>query len=124
MEEPLKPFTIFTPNLAAALAVSITSCAARWYAFGVPSPRSGWAVYFVALIDRVIAYALPDQVGADCEAFQVVFVQNVPAALDVFGVCQCLVDFEMVAPACQLKAVETMRSPSGDFFEEDLPIAL
>jgi hypothetical protein len=58
----------------------------------------------VALVD-VVADGLAHQVGGDGVGLEAVGLQDVPARLDVAGVFDGLVDFEVVAPAGQFDAV-------------------
>jgi hypothetical protein len=62
---------------------------------------------FMTPVDWVVGDTLTYQVGADCKSLQVVFVEDVPAALDILVVGQGFVHFEVIAPAGQLQAVET-----------------
>src|SRR5229473_7815116 len=109
--EPVKPLTCFTPNLAAARAVSIIFRAARWRTpSGSPSPpHVGGQDAFVPAIDRV-ANSLADQVIRDRPAVEAVALEDLPTSLDITWVGQGLVDFEVVAPAGELQPVE---SPGG-----------
>jgi hypothetical protein len=59
----------------------------------------------VALVDRVVADRLPDEVVGDGEDLQVVLGQQLEATGDVRLVGQRLVDLEVVTPAGDLQSV-------------------
>jgi hypothetical protein len=50
---------------------------------------------------------LTNEVGADGKTLQIVFVQNVPAALDIGIAGEGFVNFEMVSPTGKFKPVKT-----------------
>ena len=81
--------------------------AALAHTFGIAiAPQARRQDALVAVVNRVIAHALAHQVSADGEAFQVVPVEHVPAALDVAVALQGLVHFEVVAPAGEFQAIK------------------
>jgi hypothetical protein len=53
----------------------------------------------------MIAHALADQVSADGKTFQVVFRQNVLAALDILVTLQRFIDLKVIAPTGEFEAV-------------------
>jgi hypothetical protein len=56
----------------------------------------------VAIVDRIVTDALPHQVGADGEAFEIVLGQQIALFPHVSVFLKRLVDIEMVAPAGEL----------------------
>ena len=76
---------------------------------------------FVDVIEDSLSY----KVGADGVALEFVTVQQFPLLLDIVVICQCLVDFEMVAPACEFDSIvsEFMGHPCHGFDRQISPLA-
>ena len=112
---PVKPLTCFTPSSFAARAVFIDLLGGTppdpFRVAVAPEPRRQDAL--VAVVDRIVAHALADEVRADGEALQVVLLQQVALFAYVAVCLQRLVDLEVVAPAGQLQPVE---SPGAAFW--------
>src|SRR6476469_3565838 len=96
--EPVKPFTCWTPNLAAARALPD----ALRIAVAPDVRRQDPAV---AVVD-LVADRLPDEVRAEREAVQVVALEDLLDSADVVVLRERAVDLEVVAPAGELESVE------------------
>jgi hypothetical protein len=92
IDDPVNPTTVETPRAAAALSRAV-------------APQSRRQNVAVALVDRVVADRLADEMVGDREDLEVVFLQGLALAVDIAGLGERAVDLEVVAPAGDLEPV-------------------
>jgi hypothetical protein len=71
----------------------------------------------MTIVDGIITNALPNQVSANGKTLQIVFIEDIPTASNVTIFLKRLVNFEMIAPAGELEAIE---APLADLLGQGL----